>query len=242
MTTTAAPNLGELDALRDRLALADLSPAARADADALLSGADAYLAGVQQLDTDLDAVDADPALSEYRSRHRDLVFERWAFRTDGMFRPLEVRAERMVTDAERQVVAPPLHPDESTANSRLQAAMRTLRGTLEPLPVPEADAELRELAGSDELPDLRYLLVTTAWASLYLRSREAAAAAAAFERDRPALLRPLLSASGQRSLDDLPGLREAARVPALVRDLYAAERVRRGVPRNPPVAPRYDLV
>ena len=49
--------------------------------------------------------------------------------------------------------------------------------------------------------------------------------------DRPALMRPFLSASGGEALGDLPGLKEAARVPGLLRDLYAAERVRRGLRR-----------
>lgn len=129
-----------LAAVRAQLDAADLSPAARIDADAVLAFADQYASSLAQLDADLAAVDADPDLNEgRRRRHRDWALEGWEHRTNEIFPPLALRVDGMVENAPRQ--------------------------------------------------------------------------------------------------SDRPVLEQAARVPAFLQALYVAERVRRGVPRNPPRNP-----
>ena len=204
-------------------------PLTRMYAAQVLAAADAYQGNLTQLEADLEATDANPDLSEdRRRRHRAILLAAWEHRQHGAFHPLDVQADALLEGVKRQLVAPKLDPDSSVAHARLQAAERQVKLTLESVPVSELEAELRELAASDELPDVRYLLVTTTWASDYLRRR--GAAAADFEADRPELLRPLLPDWAVRLADELPHLEKAATVPALLHELFDAERKRRGMP------------
>ncbi len=233
MNTPPEQRLADVRAHFENPALAVL-PVVRHEAAIMLAAADAYQGGVTQLAADLAAVENDPALDAgRRRRHREAVLAGWAHRQDGALQPLDARAVGIIARAEAQLRAPKLDPDESTASVRLQAAERQVKRMLEPLPVSQLPAELRDLAASAEHPDIRYLLVTKTWAAAYLRRRGADAEAEPFEAGRRELLRPLLPEWAVRTLDALPDLEKAAGVPALLRELYDAERQRRGMPPAP---------
>ncbi len=218
-----------LDEVRYTLDHAELSSSALSSADAMLGGADGYLESVRALDANLRALDGDRDLSdEGRRRHRGEAVQAWAAKAERTLADLDARAERMVKSVESQLSPPTL------ARDRLADAERHVLMMLEPVPLSSLPRVLRDLASSDEYPDVQHLLAVTKWGGMFLRSKGATGDAERWERERTALMRPLLSESGQRALDDLVPLREAARVPSLLWDLYDAERVRRGLRRTPP--------
>jgi hypothetical protein len=217
-----------------RLATADLSPSARREVDALQTAVNGYQEDVRLLDTLLAAVDANTELSdEGRRRRRDEVIQMWADEAEQTLNSLDATAARLVPNAEAQITPPPLHADAQLAEARLSAAERHTQMMLDTVPTAELPDRLAELAGSDAYPDVGYLLSATPFGRMYLESRGVMGESGTeWEARRLEALRPRLSAAAQRALDDLPGLREAAHIPASLRGLHDENRLRYRVPRN----------
>lgn len=217
-----------------QLATADLSPAARREVVGLQTTVNEYHEDVRQLDDHLRAIDANRDLSdEGRRSRRDEVVQAWADEAEQTLSSLDARAGRLVPNAEAQITPPPLHPDPQIAEARLSAAERHTQMMLDTVPTAQLPNRLAELAGSDAYPDVGYLLSATPFGRMYLESRGVFGESGnEWEARRLEALRPRLSAAAQRALDDLPGLRSAARIPASLRGLHDQNRMRYRVPRN----------
>ncbi len=214
-----------------RLATADLSPTSRLEVEALQTAVDEYQEDVRQLDDHLRAVDANRDLSdEGRRSRRDEVIQTWADEADRTLNSLDARAARLVPNAEAQITPTPLHADAQLAEARLTAAERQTQMMLDTVPTAELPDRLAELAGSDAYPDVGYLLSATPFGRMYLESRGVMGESTTeWEETRLAALRPRLSATAQRALDDLPGLREAASIPVSLRGLHTQNRFKYGL-------------
>jgi hypothetical protein len=214
-----------------RLATADLSPTSRREAEALQTAANEYQQDLQQLDDHLRAIDENRDLSdEGRRSRRDDVIQTWAEEAEQTLNRLDARAARLVPNAEAQITPPPLHAEGPLAEARLSASERHVMMMLDTVPTPQLPDRLAELAGSDAYPDVSYLLSATPFGRMYLESRGAMGLAATeWEETRLEVLRPRLLPAAQRALDDLPGLREAARIPASLRGLHTQNRLKYGL-------------
>ncbi len=214
-----------------QLATADLSPTARREVEALQTAANEYQEDVRLLDTLLAAVDANTELSdEGRRRRREDAVRAWDENADRTLSSLDARAARLVPNAEAQIRPPPLHTEPQLAEARLGAAERHTQMMLDTVPTAQLPDRLAALAGSDAYPDVGYLLSATPFGRMYLESRGAMGLAATeWEEARLAALRPRLSPAAQRALDDLPGLREAARIPESLRGLHTQNRFKYGL-------------
>ena len=213
-----------LDEASYRLQQTELSPAACAEAETLLHAVGHYQNSVSALDDELRAISGDLNLSEEgRSRRREQATQAWADRTDRTLADLEARAARVVSSTEARVVPPALDRD------RLADAERHVLMMIEQTPLAQLPRVLSDLASSDQYPDIQRLLAVTPFGGMLLRSKGAIGDAERWEQERPALMRPFLSESGRRALDDLAGLRDAATIPANLRTLYEGTRYRYGL-------------
>ena len=214
-----------------RLATADLSPTARRNVEALQTAANEYQQDLRQLDDHLRAINENPDLSdEGRRSRRDEVIQTWAEEAEQTLNSLDERAARLVPNAEAQITPPPLHADAQLAEARLTAAERQTQMMLDTVPTAQLPDRLAELAGSDAYPDVSYLLSATPFGRMYLEARGAMGLAATeWEEARLEALRPRLLPAAQRALDDLPGLRQAASIPASLCGLHTQNRLKYGL-------------
>jgi hypothetical protein len=214
-----------------QLAAADLSPSARREAEALQTAANEYQQDLRQLDDHLRAIDANRDLSdEGRRSRRDEVIQAWAEEAEQTLNSLDASAARLVPNAEAQIRPTPLHADAQLAEARLSAAERHTQMMLDTVPTAELPDRLAELAGSDAYPDVSYLLSATPFGRMYLESRGILGESTTeWEARRLEALRPHLPPAAQRALDDLPGLREAASIPASLRGLHTQNRLKYGL-------------
>lgn len=221
MNGLAAMNLDET---RYQLERTEFGPAALPQVETLLRAVGNYQNSVADLDAELRAISGDRDLSEEgRQARRERASQAWADRTERTLADLEARAARMVGDAEARIVPP------VTDRDTLADAERHVLLMLEQTPLSQVPRVLSELASSDEYPDVQRLLALTKWGGMLLRSKGATADAERWERERQMLMRPFLSESGQRALDDLAGLRDAATIPRNLRALYEGTLYRYGV-------------
>jgi hypothetical protein len=217
-----------------RLTTADLSPTSRRQVDALQNAVNEYHQDIRQLDDHLRAIDANRELSdEGRRSRRDEVIQAWADEADRTLNSLDARASRLVPNAEAQITPPPLHADPQLETARLSAAERHAMMMLEQVPVAQLQNRMLEYATGATYPDVSYLLSATPFGRMYLESKGVfGESTTEWEARRLEALRPRLSATAQRALDDLPGLREAASIPVSLRGLHDQNRLRYRVPRN----------
>jgi len=214
-----------------RLATADLSPTSRLEVEALQTAANEYQQDLRQLDDHLRDINENRDLSdEGRRSRRDEVIQAWADAAERTLTILDASAARLVPNAEAQITPPPLHADAQLAEARLTAAERHTQMMLDTIPTAQLPDRLAELAGSDAYPDVGYLLSATPFGRMYLESRGVMGESTTeWEARRLEVLRPRLSPAAQRALDDLPGLREAASIPASLRGLHTQNRFKYGL-------------
>ena len=218
----------------DRLRDADLSPAARREHEAIQNADRDYQEDRRLLDTLLNAVNGNTELSdEGRRRRREDALREWDETADRLLSSLEARAARLVPDAVRQLTVPPLHRDPATAQARLAAAERHAMMMLEHVPVAQLQDRMTAYATSATYNDVSYALSATPFGRMYLESRGVLGAGGdEWEERRLEALRPRLSDTGQRALDDLPSLRQIAQLPTNLRGMHDRNRMRYGLRRS----------
>ena len=216
------------------LARADLSPSARQAVDTLCNAANDLAGGRTMLEDRLRAIAADPDLSDTaRSRRRDEAVRAWEAATDLYLIDLETRAARLVPHAESQIVPPALHTDPVLAEARGGNARADLQMLLANVPIQGLTDRMAELAQSEAYPHVARLLATSSFGSMYLESRGVSGEeVVTWNERRLTALRPLLTPSAQRVLDDLPALRQASTVPASLRGIFDGQRAAYGPRRN----------
>ena len=213
---------------------ANLSPSARREYDAMQQASREYQEDRGHLEAHLRAIDSNAELSdEGRRRRREEAVRAWDEEADRHLSRLEARAAHLVPNAVRQLTVPPLHVDPTTAEVRRSAAERHTQMMLERVPVGQLQDRMMEYAISTDYPDVAYVLSATAFGRMYLEARGLLGEAATdWETRRLETLRPRLSETGRRALDDLPSLRDIARLPSNLRGLYTVDRARYGLPRK----------
>lgn len=222
LTTDVMFDALALEQITEDLYRADLSPAARREADALQAAARGFEQGRRDFDDQLRALAENDNLRDHeKESRRAKLLAGWVTQTEATLSSLEARARRIVSDAEAQTRLPALD------SPRQDAAERHVRMILETTPTVQLPDRLAELAASDAYPDIALLLTTTAFGRMFLEARGARGQAADdWERARLEALRPRLSAAGQNAVADLPGLRAAARIPQHLRGYFDADRFR----------------
>ena len=213
---------------------ANLSPSARREYDAMQQASREYQEDRGHLEAQLRAVDSNTDLSdEGRRRRRGEVINAWAEEMERNLSTLEARAARLVPNAVAQISPPSLHIDQTIAQARLAAAERHVQMMLENVPTAQLTDRMAEYAASETYRDVAYILSATPFGRMYLEARgRFGEAADEWEERRLETLRPRLSEAGRRALDDLPSLRDIARLPSNLRGLYTADRARYGLPRK----------
>ncbi len=217
-----------------RLERADLSDGALAEVYTLQAAAAEYAPTVQRLENALRGIDGDRDLTnDAKTRRRAERIRVWALEVDELVAGLETRADAMVRNREAQVTPPPPLDRDPSANSlRLEAAKADARLMLDRVPLERLPDRMRDLAASETHREVAYLLSATPFGGVYLEHRDAPGEAKDWEKGRSKLFRGQLSPSAQRAMDDLEPLRDAAMIPASIRGLYDAARLRFGLPRS----------